>query len=129
MREGSPAADRENDRPAPCGDEFSDIGLPSPSTTYDAVPIDPGMRPSRPTSAWIAPLRDTHTDLPKCVLAARVKLWWQLIRSRSSTGAPTHSLNCRMTRSIISSRFSRAKCCAHRSSAMYRVNSGVPSTR
>ncbi|MDF2492645.1 MAG: hypothetical protein K0Q58_1223 [Microbacterium sp.] len=58
------AADRENSRPAPWGDELSDGGKPLPSTTYDAVPIEPGIRPGRPSSAMIAPFRDTHTRLP-----------------------------------------------------------------
>ena len=43
-------------------------------------------------------------------------MWWQLIRSCSSTGSPIHSLSWRTTRSIISSRLSSANCCAHRSS-------------
>ncbi|GAB6985109.1 hypothetical protein JCM10369A_16330 [Nocardioides pyridinolyticus] len=41
---------RENARPAP----------------YDAVPIEPGIRPGRPASALIAPLRESHTRSPKC---------------------------------------------------------------
>ena len=32
--------------PAPCGEEPSATGLPFPTTTYDAVPIEPGIRPS-----------------------------------------------------------------------------------
>ena len=39
------AADRLYSRPAPCGEEFSDSRLPFPVTTYDRVPIEPGMRP------------------------------------------------------------------------------------
>ena len=35
------AADRECSRLAPCGDEFSESGLPLPSTTYDTIPIEP----------------------------------------------------------------------------------------
>lgn len=32
-------------RPAPCGDDSSATLLPEPDTTYDAVPIEPGMSP------------------------------------------------------------------------------------
>jgi hypothetical protein len=42
------AADRESRRPAPCGEECSATGLSSPDTTYDAVPLDPGINPSSP---------------------------------------------------------------------------------
>src|ERR1035441_8085151 len=51
-------------RPAPCGEELSDSLFPSPSTTYDAVPIDPGIRPGLPTLASMAPLRDSQTCCP-----------------------------------------------------------------
>ena len=101
------AADREWLRPAPCGDEFSESASPLPVTTYDAVPIDPGISPASPTPALIAPLRDTHTCLPKCV-SCSVKLWWQLTRSASTTGSPMCSEMASTTRSIISSRLSSA---------------------
>ena len=55
----------------------------------------------------IAPFRETQTSLPKC-RSFSVKLWWQLIRYCSITGTPIHSLVWRTTRSIISSRLSRA---------------------
>ena len=80
------------------------------------------------TLASMAPFRETHTVLPKCC-SCSVKLWWQLIRSCSSTAAPVQSATHRTTRSIISSRLSKAKCCAHRSSRTYAQNSSVPSTR
>jgi hypothetical protein len=57
---------REYSRPAPCGAELGDIAFPLPTTTYDAVPMDPGISPGSPAFAEIAPLRDTHTCLPKC---------------------------------------------------------------
>ncbi len=60
------ALERLYSRPAPCGEEFSDIRFPLPVTTYDRVPIEPGIRPGTPGLASIAPLRDSHTCLPKC---------------------------------------------------------------
>ena len=56
---------REYSRPAPCGAESSDEPSPLPTTTYDAVPIEPGISPGTPAAALIAPLRDSHTSLPK----------------------------------------------------------------
>ena len=52
------------------GAEFSAGRLPLPTTTYDASPIEPGIRPGTPAAASIAPLRDSHTSLPKWVSRA-----------------------------------------------------------
>jgi hypothetical protein len=46
-------------------EESNDSGLPLPVTTYDRVPVEPGMTPATPVEASMAPLRDSHTSLPK----------------------------------------------------------------
>ena len=60
------AAVRRYSRPAPCGADSSDRRLPLPVTTYERVPIEPGISPHSPAFAEIAPLRDSHTSFPKC---------------------------------------------------------------
>ena len=110
------AADRENARPAPCGEELQRHRVArAPTPRSDAVPIDPGISPGSPCSPRSRP---SATPRPSCSSAspAAVKLWWQLIRSCSTTGSPEPAPRAADVRSIISSRFSRAKCCAHRSS-------------
>lgn len=52
--------------------------------------IEPGISPGCPSRAEIAPLRESHTSLPKC-RSRSVKLWWQLMRSTSTTGSPKYS--------------------------------------
>ena len=51
-------------RPAPCGDEFSASRLPFPVTTYERVPMEPGISPAcRRADRTLA---GSHTSLPKC---------------------------------------------------------------
>ena len=58
-------------RPAPCWHVSNASALPSPSPTYDAVPIDPGIRTVSPARARTAPLRWTIPFSPKwCSQAA-----------------------------------------------------------
>ena len=47
-------------RPAPCEQDCHDSGSPLPLTMYEPVAIEPGMMPSSPARALVAPLRVTH---------------------------------------------------------------------
>src|SRR5699024_4989599 len=64
------AAVRDMRRPAPWDADQYEAGLPRPRTTYEPVPIDPGMRPSSPVPARIAPLRVTTSSVPSTVSVA-----------------------------------------------------------
>ena len=46
--------------------EWNALGLPRPVTTYERVPIEPGISPGRPGEASIAPLRVSQASVPKC---------------------------------------------------------------
>lgn len=46
--------------------------MPLPTTTYDRVPIEPGIRPGTPSAAWMAPLRDSQTSFAEVPLARGV---------------------------------------------------------
>ena len=56
------AADREYSGPRRAARSCSDTGLPRPSTTYDAVPMEPGMSPGSPVLGLDRPLAG-HPDL------------------------------------------------------------------
>jgi hypothetical protein len=59
--------------PVRCGVELS--ACPLPRTTKAGSAIEPGITPSTPSPAGVAPLRWTTTSRPPCT-SFQAKLWW-----------------------------------------------------
>src|SRR5699024_12788626 len=55
-----------NTLPAPCEQDWKELGLPFPVTKNDDVPCEPGIIPHSPSLARVAPFRCTMCSSPKC---------------------------------------------------------------
>ena len=75
-------------------------------------------RPSAPSSSWWPPDSSAMGRWP-CLVDTKVSPAKQLTVSLGTTCCPTHSSTQPTSRSIISSRLSRAKCWAHSRSRRY----------
>ena len=63
-------------RPAPCDADVERLAAaPLPRTTKPGVAIEPGMTPSTPAPAGVAPLRWTITR-GRRACSFQAKLWW-----------------------------------------------------